>query len=127
MQSLSSIIFEDINGEYGYGMYLGLKIMICKRNGFVNATKLCAKFDKRLKHWLENQSSKELIEEVRAAGIPATLEIKEGTLNRFANELSKSYNGTYVNKLIIPHIASWISPSVGIKVSQIVNEFVVSE
>jgi vacuolar-type H+-ATPase subunit I/STV1 len=88
----------------------------------VNATKLCAKFEKQFKEWLRNQSSKDLIEELALAGILAT-----ATVNGGLQELQSKITGTYVHKLLIPQIASWISPSVGIKVSQIVNEFVLSE
>lgn len=35
--------------------------------------------------------------------------------------------GTYVHPLLIPHIASWISSAFAIKVSIIVNNFIVNE
>ena len=35
--------------------------------------------------------------------------------------------GTYVHSLLIPHVASWISPSFAIKVSEIVNSFMIKE
>lgn len=35
--------------------------------------------------------------------------------------------GTYVHQILVPHIASWISPKFAIKVSLIVNNFVVQE
>jgi len=35
--------------------------------------------------------------------------------------------GTYVHELLIPHIASWISPQFGIKISKIVNSFIINE
>jgi len=41
MSSISDLIYENINKYYGYGNYLGLKLLIHRDTGFVNATKLC--------------------------------------------------------------------------------------
>ena len=35
--------------------------------------------------------------------------------------------GTYAHPDLVPHIASWVSPSFAIKVSRIVNEYLVKE
>jgi hypothetical protein len=42
---------------------------------------------------------------------------------------SNKYNirGTYVNELLIPHIASWISIKIGIVVSKIVSTFIINK
>ena len=77
----------------------------------------CDKYGKRFRHWKETKTSKELIETVSlAAGIPAPSIIEE--VNGGNNN---PYKGTYVHPRLAPHIASWISPKVGIIVSDIVN------
>ncbi len=35
--------------------------------------------------------------------------------------------GTYVHHLLIPHIASWISPEFAVKVSCIVNKYITNQ
>jgi hypothetical protein len=50
--SLSSIIYEQINEDYGYGNYLGLKVLIHRPTGMINATKLCDDHGKKMKNWL---------------------------------------------------------------------------
>ena len=42
-------------------------------------------------------------------------------------ECKNDVRGTYVHSLLIPHIASWISPTFAIKVSEIVNNFMIKE
>jgi HAMP domain-containing protein len=97
-------------------------------NGYINATKLCKLENKLFKEWLKNNNSKELIKEVEkdinpAGGIPpagnkALIEYKSGY-----TEL----RGTYIHPLLIPTIASWVSPRFTIKVNKIINDFIVSE
>ena len=102
-----------------------------KENKYMNATKLCKEYNKRFEHWLENINSKNLIKEVeyelkngdhRISGEPpkkATITLLKGCVNEL--------KGTYVHELLIPHIASWISPVFAIKVSKIVNNFIIKE
>ena len=126
--SLIEIIFEHIDDKYAYGKYGEFKVIIMKENRYINATKLCNETGKSFKHWLENANSKNLIEEVEkelnlvSAGYPADTK-KAIKIQKESNNL----RGTYVHELLIPHIASWISPSFAIKVSKIVNSFIVKE
>lgn len=127
--SLSKIIFEHINDKYAYGKYDEFKVIIMKENRYINATKLCNETGKSFKHWLENANSKNLIEEVEktfTAGYPAVNK-KSTIMVQGGKGTNGLINGTYVHELLIPHIASWISPSFAIKVSKIVNSFIVKE
>ena len=68
---------------------------------------------------MTNASSKELISELEAfTGIP----VNETILN-----LQINLKGTYTHPLLIPHIASWVSPKFAIMVSEIVNNYLVKE
>ncbi len=62
---IRNIIFEDINDDYAYGKLGPFDVMMMKKNGFINATKLCNDAGKRFKHWGENNFSKELIREAK--------------------------------------------------------------
>jgi hypothetical protein len=127
---LNQIIFDHIDDKYAYGNYGEFKVIIMKKNTYINATKLCKEYGKEFKHWNENKNNKELIDEVNKeiswmVGNPTVQENKSFIIIKGG----KNYNicGTYVHSLLIPHIASWISPQFGIKVSKIVNNFITDE
>jgi hypothetical protein len=126
---LNQIIFDHIDDKYAYGMYGKFKVLIMKKNTYINATKLCKEFNKSLKNWSQNKNNKELIDEVDneipVAGIPATGSNPSIILVNGGN--NPNICGTYVHQLLIPHIASWISPQFGIQVSKIVNNFITDE
>jgi esterase/lipase len=62
------VIVQDINSRFAYVNYLNMKVMICKEDNYINMTKIVNMFEtrdgnkKELKHWFNNQSSKDLIE-----------------------------------------------------------------
>ncbi|QGM48861.1 N1R/p28-like protein [Magpiepox virus] len=103
-----------------------------KENGFINATKLCKLGNKRFRDWLRLDGSKELIEELeyinslwkikssRADLRGMIIEVKNESKGKHQYEVS----GSYIHQDLIPHIASWISPSFAIKVSKIINCYV---
>lgn len=115
---MPSIVFESIGDEYCWGNYAEFRVLIMRENGYINATKLCKDGGKSFKHWNDNQESNDLIKELASsAGIPTELiSIKN---------MKGSYElrGTYVHRDLVPNIASWISPSFSLKVSRIVNEY----
>jgi hypothetical protein len=117
-QSLSSTITETINDDFGRAKYLEHDVIIMRKNGYVNITKLCQQYGKLFKNWLGNDSSKELVSFVSSlAEISADVLmvlVKGGQL--------PETRGTYVHPRLAPHIASWISPKVGVIVADIVNE-----
>lgn len=120
--NLAELVFEDVNADYGWGKYGEFKVLIRKSDGYINASKLCKDGGKLLGNWIENKTSSILIEEVhRSIGIPIDsllCQVVQGP-----NDL----RGTYVHNALIPHIASWVSPKFAVKVSQIVNEFLLRE
>src|SRR3977135_4146059 len=101
--------------------------------GFINARKLCADGGKDLQHWHENKSSKELLSclapKLGECGDFECILVRKQLNVRTANQTDnqKAISGTYFNPLIIPHIACWISPDFAIRVSEIVNHFLVGE
>lgn len=139
MTNLHDIVFEHINEKYAYGAYGEFRIMMMRKNSYINATKLCNENNKQLKHWLENKNGKDLVDEVKKeinrsknsmVGYPTIEENEEVEpiiTIKGGNKKLQLVTGTYVHPLLIPHIASWISPVFAIKVSKIVNEFIVTE
>ena len=143
MTDLSDILFENINNNYSYGAYGDFKVIIMKKNNYINATKLCSENNKRYEHWSRNASNEELINEVKkeinhsnslTTHIRAVNDfddndtdfIKPIIVIKGGGKITQ-ISGTYVHPLLIPHIASWISPKFGIKVSKIVNEYIINE
>ena len=128
--SLNQIIFDYINNDYAYGKYGEFTVIMMTSNRYINATKLCKQYGKRYEHWSRNDCNKQLIEEVDNEISLTHIRADELTNKSFIiktggkNELLR---GTYVHELLIPHIASWISPQFGIKVSKIVNNFLITE
>src|SRR5438477_8820944 len=59
---ISDICYEQIKDDFWYASYLGLKVVMMKSNGYINANKLCSDGGKALKHWLDNKHSKEMLE-----------------------------------------------------------------
>lgn len=136
--SLTQIIYKDINDDYGYGCYGEFEVIIMKKNGYINVTKLCQKENKRFDHWLENEHSKKLIKIV-----------KKNLNELYGDELSNSEDsknitepiiiikgskkkcemtrGTYAHQSIVVHVASWVSPDFAIWVSNIVNNYATRE
>lgn len=121
----------DKNGKYFYASYGTFKVIIDNKTGFINATKLCSlvKNDdggitRPYKGWKRTDDSKELFE---------ALAMEEHLCS--ADELWFVINGgkipevcgTYVHPDIIPHVAAWVSKPFAIKVSKIVNEFLINE
>jgi hypothetical protein len=142
--TLNQIIFEHIDDKYAYGKYGDFKVIMMMKNRYINATRLCNESKRRFDNWLRNESNKQLINFVNNKldynSIPQNRGIENNNLiaNKIALENNKSIIiikggnnqlicGTYVHELLIPHIACWISPEFGIKVSEIVNSFISNE
>ena len=124
-QSITNLAYESINEKYSKAKYGDFDVIMDITNGYINASKLCIDGGKHMKAWLRNDNNKELIKSFEeiikgSAQICADLMI---VINTGINEL----RGTYVHLLLIPHIASWVSPLFAYKVSKIVNEFLVRE
>ncbi len=116
---LTEIVYEQINPEYGRGSYAGIEVIVMMKNGYVNATKLCQLGGKRFAKYCQNDSYKNLLDELvnqYRSTSSFTITIKGGS-----DAISTTVAGTYVHRDLIPHIASWISARFGMLVSRIVN------
>ena len=114
---IRNIIYEDIDESYAYARLGELDVIMMKKNGYINATKLCHKNKKEFKNWYQNKASKELIKVAEgAADYPSSVILKR------LQEPNET-RGTYVHSKIIVHIASWCSPNYALMVSDIVTEY----
>ena len=122
---LSNIEFKKIDDKYCYGKYAKFAVIMMRKNGYINATKMCLDISKQngskkpFKHWRENKSADELINAVSlAVGIPTT-ELFKIVSGGSITEIS----GTFVHPKLILHVAMWASPIFAIKVSDIMTEY----
>ena len=131
MSDWSSITYEHLADDYWYGSYGEFKVVLCKENGFINASKLCYHGGKDLADWFANKRSKELVNAVAAKVSGGTYgfgynDIIRHERNSNQTLVEKEVSGTYVHPLIIPHIACWVSVEFALCVSDIVNDFILS-
>ena len=124
---LNDIEFEKINDEYVYGHYANFDVIMMKKNGYINATKMCQDISdvinkkKQFVDWKRTQCATELLDElIDVTGIPVTSMTK---VVQTSDPKMAIIRGTYVHPDLIPHIASWASPKFAVKVSKIVNEY----
>ena len=135
---MEAIIFEDINDKFGYGEYLGFKVIIMKENGYINASKMLKAIsqeigkERKMNKWKSLEHSPELIEEVEKKiqeggwqychpGQKAIIKLMN------SNKEEIKIQGQYVHPDLIVHIASWASPKIAIRVSTIVNEYIINK
>jgi hypothetical protein len=102
-----------------------------KKNGYINATKLCndamkeTGSKKPFRNWYHNKDSKKIIDVIVAsAEISADALFIEITGGKSEFIITRR---TYVHSKLIPHIASWTSPIFAIKVSDIVNQYYIDK
>ena len=108
---------KKINDDYSYYYYNDFKIIIQNKSGRINATDLCKKAGKEVRHWKENKISKELIKE-----LSKYLDMSEKRII-MTNMQGNKIKGTYVHPLLITHIACWCGPNFAIKVSIWIEEW----
>ena len=120
--NLSELVFENINEDYGWGKYGDFKVLIRKKDGYINVTKLCQDGGKEFKSWTRNQYSNLLIEEVKSSRGENSPPVIDTVIEGIG-----CVRGTYAHHDLVPHIASWISPKFAVKVSRIVNDYIVRE
>lgn len=102
--------------------------------GYYQASKICKDNGKKLKHWLENKRTDELLEAYAShlgkqiknseAAIPTSVQnVLIYQIKLTGNELVKyaEYQGWFVHPKLVHHIAEWASIDYAIKVEEIMN------
>lgn len=87
-------------------------------DGYINATAMCKAAGREFKHYRENRSTKEFLDELSAeVGIP-TSELVQSISGGIP-----SLQGTWVHPQVSIHLAQWASPRFAVMVSQWVLEW----
>lgn len=108
MSVLSSLAYEQIDGNYWYAAYGEFNIIIMKDNSFVNGTKLCISRGKDYRNWLRLDQTKELYKYMES--------INEVTHIWIKSEAQDILNGTYINPLILPSLCNYLSTNFALNV-----------
>ena len=120
--TMNEIIFQDINDNFAYGIYLHFNVIIMKSNGYINATKLCKHVEgKDYKEWRRYKNAQELIKELENS---VSVNSRPPEIECF--NIENNIKGIYVHPDLIPHIASYMSPKYAIMISKIVNEYAIN-
>jgi hypothetical protein len=130
--NLSQIVYEDIpckNANYTFGraVYGDFDVVIMKDNSYINATKLCADGGKKLYAWINKDKPKRLVKEMTDELLKKDASWDGKITILVTGGENKLICGTYVHPSLIPHIASWVSTKFAMRVSDIVNNYIVQE
>lgn len=106
------IVDLDEEGYFGETHYLGIPVLICKKNnkhkgykkGYVNAAKLCQYGGKLYKNWIKNATSINIISETANL-----LGVNVDDMTFHLRHKVLECRGTYVHPKLVAVIASWCS------------------
>jgi hypothetical protein len=94
MSNLSEICYQQIKDDYWYGCYLGMRVVMQKSTGFINASKLCIDGGKRFKNWTRLEHSKEMIKYFENA-LQTPNSIPANQVGRFSFETPANENQSF--------------------------------
>ena len=123
---LSDCIYEHIKDTFYYGVFGDFKLVIDKKTGYFNATKLCVSGGKEYKLWARLERSKNMINYIqknRGADMHPYYEIKGANKDK----TERQFTGTYVPKELILDIASWVSVEFYFRCNSIIINYFVNE
>jgi len=116
-------ISKKINDSHLSQLYVrtGYHIEYRDEDGYIDITNLCRASDIEFENWNSLEKTRKFLNELsEAIGIPTV------SLIQYRGR-SGSTQGTWVHPQVAIHIAHWISPEFGVKVSTWVYEIMVSE
>ena len=120
------VAFQDVNEEYAWVNYGQFKLLMMKRNGYVNVTKMCDEGGKSFFNWKKNSRSKELIKCIINDFSDLLIRRSENELLIIVstgNQHEAYLRGTYAHPDLVLDIACWLSGEFYLKASKIVREY----
>lgn len=122
---------RDIDNRFCVCDYGGVEVIIYTKTGYINGNKITNQDGKRFSNWMDNKSTKELIECIDEELNGTTLPGFKGSEQKFPVtiyiESAIETRGTYIHQLLLPHLLSWLSPKFAIKISRIINKYLIDE
>ena len=125
----NKLVYEPINDDYEWIQYNKQLRIIHSINddmyqiqSIINA----CESKKQAYHWLENQSTKELLSEFEleksTLGIPRVTKSYENRMN-----LAPGLKGYYVHRLLVNAVAMWCSPRYSLRIFKLLDEIASDE
>lgn len=116
----NSFSFTKINNKYVLAKYKDYDIIMMTESRYINISNICEKYGKKLDTWLND--NKIFIETVDAI-------IKQTSANDSVIMMISDANvaGSYIHELLVPYIGNWLEPTLGIIISEIINNYTISE
>ncbi|KAK8881265.1 hypothetical protein M9Y10_003999 [Tritrichomonas musculus] len=125
----NKLIYEPINDDYEWIQYnKQLRIIHSIKDDMYQMQSIINTCDslKQARHWFENQSTKELLNEFelekRSVGILPDHKLVENRKN-----LPNNLKGYYVHRLLVNAVAMWASPRYSIRIFKILDEIAKNE
>jgi predicted helicase len=112
------VTYGSIDDKYAVKKYGPFDIIVCKENGYINATNLCNKVGKKYHHWCENKNSKLLVK-LLCGELNLPIDKIMITISGGRNILIR---GTYVHPKLFVNIACWCSAKFALDLGEIINE-----
>ncbi len=133
---INQIAYKAINSRFSYGNYLGVRVVIDTTIGYLQVASILENAltkggkSKLFGDWKRTEVYSELIDEfdsISRMGIPI-LE-NSGILEPVViiQDVNISFRGAYIHPDLAPHLASWASPKLGLKISRIINDWVIKD
>src|SRR5271156_1381491 len=147
---LSQVCFEQIKENYWYALYGDFRIVMDKRDCYVNATKMYRSGGKDYKDWSRLKGSQQLMQTLQiinsGGGVMENTQAEENvlegtprqicTIRSPACKILHNFNHTDTDRLIsgtdihpdlVPSVAGWISPLFQINENRVVNGYITEE
>ena len=144
---INEVAFEQIQDNFWYAAYGPFRVVMMKDTGYINATKMCISGGKDYCDWARLKSSHQLIDAVeKKMALENKYDTSALTLQHRIPQMcglrsppckivhnfnqtveERLISGTYCHPLLIPHIACWVSADFALKVSEVVNGYMVAQ
>ena len=127
--ALSRVAFANIFGIYWRGRYGENEVIIRQTDCFLNASKLCACYNKEFEEWEKFPHIKDLIRNIESIirdehflFTPYIPKQEFRAIETVASMSSHNVDGKFIHPYLAPHLMTWLDPQFAVMVSTLVNE-----
>ncbi|CAI2358327.1 KilA-N DNA-binding domain-containing protein [uncultured virus] len=119
MSAIDPVTYQDIDADYAYANYLGLRVVIMKANGYINMTKILSMYGKVYKDWKRVQDQQKYVKYI--AGL---FGLAQNQMIIPIDGGKVATRGKYVHHQAVTKIATWCSDELTYRIHNIVIDYV---